>query len=195
MSIHYPAGDHTVAITGQALSKNEYGTSVVLDVLPLGGEFGRKVFLSLTDETGAPSKFVDKTMAALQLLGWPGPDFATLDPDHPACFSLYGKQIECYCQHKNDNERWYVNTGGGGSSEPVDRNDIATLNALFGRDYQQRVATAPQPAPQAAPVAQQAPVSGGVQQQPAQQPVQQQINDPSFAAARAAQAAAESIPF
>ena len=193
MSIHYPAGNHAVAVTGQALSKNEYGTSLVLDVLPLGGEFGRKVFLSLTDETGAPSKFVDKTMAALQLLGWPGPDFATLDSDHPACYSMYGKQVECYCQHKNDNERWYVNTGGG-SSEPVDRNDIATLNALFGRDYAQRAATTP--APQAAPVAQQAPVSGGVPQQPAQQPVQQQIGTPSFDAARAAQAAAEQpIPF
>jgi|GEM_PF-5906879 len=153
MSVYYAKGTHRATIVSQAFLSTDYGTQLAVKIMPENGEHERTVYLGLTDEHGQPSKFTNnageeidvakKSLEVLAYLGLPPDEKGTyrlsvLDPEHPECFDLTGKVVECYCQHKTkadgtEVETWYINTPRALQGKPVEKNAIRKLDSLFGK--------------------------------------------------------------
>lgn len=173
-------GVYIAQVTVQRLSKPKTkadgsagNPQFVLSFIPLGryaddgsGEleqclnYERSAFRAITDKT------VAYLMEDLEYLGIAEQitSFGQLDQDHPQCVSVIGAEIQVVCKHELYQgtmvERWSLNRAGGGLNiEPATRDDVRTLDAMFGSALK-----AKKPAPASRP-AQARPAQAAQQQQ------------------------------
>ena len=80
---------------------------------------------------------IDWLIQDLNGLGYPHATFDQLDPSHPSAWSCAGKEVTVRCEehsYKGEmREQWSFSFGGGKLEvKPMEKSNVANLNALFG---------------------------------------------------------------
>lgn len=143
-NLTYQPGKHMGRITKWGMGKTKNGnpqlffSAEIIGKLNADGslascpQFERTVFRVITDKT------IEYIVEDLKNLGYPHETFDQLDPSAPNAHSFAGLQVPLTCKHDTyegkTNEKWEFAFGGAGyQAVPLERRQVAELNATFGK--------------------------------------------------------------
>jgi hypothetical protein len=142
MSSSFAAGKYRAQIVNWGFSKAKSGNPQIFwSVKPIGKitpggdlencpDWERTIFRAITDKT------IEFVAVELKALGYNYDTFDQIDRNHPQAFNFGAGEVTVEMKHEmyqgKQQERWQFCLGKAFEPTPVERGEVAKLNAMFG---------------------------------------------------------------